>query len=36
MRYQMITLLIFLGALFAFGVALIIDAGVRLVRGQRR
>jgi hypothetical protein len=36
MVYQTIPLFIFLAVLLGAGVALIADAGVRLLRGQRR
>jgi len=36
MRYQLIPIIIFEIALFALGVTLIADAGLRLYRGQRR
>jgi hypothetical protein len=36
MGYQLIPLFILLAVLLAAGVALIADAGVRLLRGQRR
>jgi hypothetical protein len=36
MRYQMIPLIVFLAVLLVGGLALIGDAGLRLLRGQRR
>jgi hypothetical protein len=36
MSYQMIPLIVFLVVLLAGGLALIGDAGLRLLRGQRR
>jgi hypothetical protein len=36
MFYQLIPLLIFLAVLLIVGVALIADAGLRLMRGERR
>jgi hypothetical protein len=36
MNYQFIVLVVFLAMLLAVGIALIADAGVRLLRGQRR
>jgi hypothetical protein len=36
MSYQYIVLVVFLFVLLAAGIALIADAGMRLLRGQRR
>jgi hypothetical protein len=36
MNYQFIVLVVFLAVLLAAGIALIADAGLRLLRGQRR
>jgi hypothetical protein len=36
MNYQFIVLVSFLALLLAAGIALIADAGLRLLRGQRR
>jgi hypothetical protein len=36
MNYEFIVLVVFLAMLLAAGIALIADAGMRLLRGQRR
>jgi hypothetical protein len=36
MNYEFIVLVVFLAVLLAAGIALITDAGMRLLRGQRR
>jgi hypothetical protein len=36
MSYQFIVLVVFMAVLLTAGIALIADAGVRLLRGQRR
>jgi hypothetical protein len=36
MSYQLIPLIVFLAVLLAWGIALIADAGLRVLRGKRR
>jgi hypothetical protein len=36
MSYQLFSLMIFLAVLLAAGIALMADAGLRMLRGQRR